>query len=351
MYGQVRVTINFLIFLNRITSKNVKSSKITLFLFKDYYLATTLAGNCGGVMGLKLLPNGLLASVGWDSQLLIWNVDSGTLVRTIQPGYGATRGITILPNSNIVTGSGGQLQIWNLNLAANPLVLSIATDYFCFALEVLSDRVTLAESSGWDIDGYYICTGSCTNIKLRNSNTGTLIKSLVGHTDAVYSLKLLQDGKLASASRDGTIKIWDVNRASGTELVRTMTNPNPYGASLEVLSDGSLACGSSQLNIWNVTTGALIKTLGGSYSAIFGLKMIGSNFLAVASDYSRIDIMDVRLSGPSAIVQILYGGVSWVTAVEILADGSIAYGGSANGCADLLIFRTSKITLYKHKRS
>ena len=309
----------------------------------DYQLTKTLPGNCGGVMGLKLLPNGLLASVGWDSQLLIWNVDSGTLIRTIQSGNGAIRGITLLPNSNIVTGTNGQLQIWNLTLTTNPLVLSIATDYYCFALEVLSDRVTIAEGSGWV--GSDSCTGTCTNIKLRNSNTGTLIKSLVGHTDAVQSLKLLPDGTLASGSRDGTIRIWNVTRASGTELIRTITNQNVKCLSLELLKDGSLACGANILTIWNVTSGTLINTLGGSYSAIFQLKMINSYFLALATDYSRIDIMDVRQSGSNALVQSLNGGVSWVTAVEILADGSIAYGGSANGCADLLIYSNSK--LYK----
>ena len=287
-----------------------------------------------------------MASVGKDSQLLIWNVDSGTLIRTIQPGNGPIGGITLLPNSNIVTATNGQLQIWNLTIEANPLVLSIATDNHCFALEVLSDRVTLAESSGWDIDGYYICTGSCTHIKLRNSNTGDLIKSLVGHTDAVFSLKLLQDGKLASASRDGTINIWDATLASGSELVRTLINPSYSSSSLEVLSDGSLACGSNSINIWDVTTGTLIKTLGGSYDNILGLKMIDNNFLAVASHYSIVEIMDVRLSGPSAIVQTLYGSASWVTAIELLADGSLASGSSALGCADLQIYRQCTMTIF-----
>ena len=305
----------------------------------DYYLTNILPGNCDGVMGLKHLPDGTLASVGWDGQLLIWNVNTVSLIRAIQPQNGAIQGMTLLPNSNIVTGSGGLVQIWSLT-SANPLLLSISTDWYCFAFEVLSDKITLAVGSGWV--GGDTCTGTCTDIKLFNSNNGTLIKSLIGHTDSVQCLKLLTDGTLASGSRDSTIRIWNVTRAAGTELIRTMLSEFGGCLSLELLSDGvSLACGAGQLAIWNVFTGSLIKTLGGSYSAIFGLKLIGTYFLALATDYSRVDIMDVRLSGSNALIQTLQGNTSWVTAVELLEDGSLASGSSANGCADLQIYRTS----------
>ena len=112
----------------------------------------------------------------------------------------------------------------------------------------------------------------------KNLDQRSIIKTLIGHTDAVYSLKLLSDGRLASASRDGTIKIWNANLASGKELVLTIQNLNPYSGTLELLSDGTLACGSSQLNIYNVNTGQLIKTLGSTYSAIFGLKLMNSKY-------------------------------------------------------------------------
>ena len=292
-------------------------------------------------MGLKLLSDRTLASVGWDSQLLIWDVHKATTIRTIATN-GTGIGITQMPITNyLVTGSWyGQIQIWDLSLSTNSLVLSIPCDSFCSAFEVLDDSTTLADSSGWV--GGKTCTGSCTNIRLRDSTSSfSIIKSLSGHTDAVYSLKLLRDGRLTSASRDGTIKIWNTKLSSGNELVLTMQNPNPYSASFELLSDGTLACGSSQLNIWNVNTGELIKTLGGTYSAIFGLKKINSQYLAAASDYSRIDIMDVTKSGSNAVVKSLYGMRSWATAVELLADGlTLAGGSSANGCANLIIYTT-----------
>ena len=308
-----------------------------------YSIKKTLPGNCNGVQGLKLLFDGTLASVGWDSQLIIWDMSNGNSILNT-PTYGAGVGIILMPISNLViVGTWwGQIQVFNISLTKNPLVQSITCDSFCSAFEFLTDRITLAESSGWV--GGSTCTGTCTQIRLRNSASSfSILKTLIGHTDAVYSLKLLSDGRLASASRDGTIKIWNANLASGKELVLTIQNVNPYSGTLELLSDGTLACGSSQLNIYNVNTGKLIKTLGSTYSAILGLKLINSKYLAVASDYSRVDIMDLTMSGTNALVQSLYGMGSWASSVELLSDGqTLAAGSSANGCANLLIY-TSKV--------
>ncbi len=308
-----------------------------------YSIKTTLPGNCNGVKGLKLLPDGTLASVGWDSQLIIWDMSNGNSKLNIST-YGSGAGIILMPIANLViVGTWwGQMQVFNISLTTNPLIQSITCDSYCSAFEFLSDRITLAESSGWV--GGDTCTGTCPQIRLRNSASSfSIIKTLMGHTDAVYSLKLLSDGRLASASRDGTIKIWNTNLASGKELVLTIEQLNPYSGTLELLSDGTLACGSSQLNIYNVNTGRLVKTLGSTYSAIFGLKLINSQYLAVASDYSRVDIMDLTMSGTNALVQSLYGMGSWAMSVELLSDGkTLAAGSSANGCANLLIY-TSKV--------
>jgi WD40 repeat protein len=323
--------------------EKISTVKDLIFIKDLYSIKKTLPGNCNGVMGLKLLPDGTLASVGWDSQLIIWDMsNSNSIFKTST--YGAGSGIILMPITNLViVGTWfNRMQVFNISLTTNPLVQSITCDSFCSAFEFLTDRITLAESSGWV--GGSTCIGTCTQIRLRNSASSfSIIKTLIGHNDAVYSLKLLSDGRLASASRDGTIKIWNTNLASGNELVLTIQNVNPYSGTLELLSDGTLACGSSQLNIYNVNTGQLIKTLGSTYSAILGLKLINSQYLAVASDYSRVDIMDLTMSGTNALVQSLYGMGSWATSVELLSDGqTLAAGSSDNGCANLLMY-TSKV--------
>lgn len=48
------------------------------------------------------------------------------------------------------------------------------------------------------------------HIKILDVDTGTLLKTLTGHTEDITALKFSQDGTtLASASKDGTILLWD----------------------------------------------------------------------------------------------------------------------------------------------
>ena len=48
-----------------------------------------------------------------------------------------------------------------------------------------------------------------TTIKIWNTKTGTVIKTITGHADWVDALALLPDNKLASGSGDASIIIWD----------------------------------------------------------------------------------------------------------------------------------------------
>ena len=79
-------------------------------------------------------------------------------------------------------------------------------------------------------------------IKIWNTDTGSLIRTLTGHSILpVCSLAVLKNGHLASGSSDGTIKIWNANDGS---LIRTLTGHNGSVNALAVLPNGYLASGS-----------------------------------------------------------------------------------------------------------
>ena len=349
-----------------------------VIVLSDYYVSSIVADSCGGITGLRLLPDvsnisGQLLSVGNDDELLVWNISSTlTLSRSLTTGK-HVRVISLLnkKSQKVATGSLGQLQVWNLapSASTNPLLLTIPIDAQCLALDVLSDGVTLVVGTGWPhyndqsqlieetLDEMRPCVGTCTNIKLYNSTDGSLLKSLMGHTDSILSLKVFRDGGsgsdlLASGSRDRTIRIWNMTATSTSTsngvLIRTM--PTRYGAceSLEVIPSGDesvlwLACGANTISVWNVNTGSLVKTLGTAYSSpVLALKLVGANLLAVGSHLSRVDFVDVRSSGWKALVQSIDGTGSSVMSLEMLPDGVSLASASANpdACANLLIFNT-----------
>jgi WD40 repeat protein len=71
-------------------------------------------------------------------------------------------------------------------------------------------------------DGRLLASGSGdATIKLWEVASGSLVRTLSGHTSVVRSVAFSPDGRLlASGSADATIKLWEV--ASGS-LVRTLT--------------------------------------------------------------------------------------------------------------------------------
>ena len=137
-------------------------------------------------------------------------------------------------------------------------------------------------SVAFDANGL-LASGSIDNtIKLWNTATGTMTKTLAGHTSFVSSLAFDNKGLLASGSWDKTIKLW--NTATGT-LVNTLQDPNDVNTSqdpeninpvavrflvvsLAFDNKGLLASGQSPggraygvIKLWNTATGKLINTL------------------------------------------------------------------------------------------
>jgi WD40 repeat protein len=84
----------------------------------------------------------------------------------------------------------------------------------------------------------------------------------------------LQNGLLASASWDRTIKIWNADNGSLVRTLAELTNPV---LALVVLPNGYLASGSGEMNIkiWNADTGRLIRTLSGHIHFISLYMVVG----------------------------------------------------------------------------
>jgi WD40 repeat protein len=136
----------------------------------------------------------------------------------------------------------------------------------------------------------YLASGSGDNkIKIWISSTGFLWATLRGHSGSVSSLAVLKSGYLASGSHDKTIKIWD-----SSELKRTLEGHSSMVGSLAVLQNGDLASGSEydEIKIWDSSTGSLKRTLTDHTSCVVSLAVLKNGDLASGSSDGTIKIWD-----------------------------------------------------------
>ena len=98
----------------------------------------------------------------------------------------------------------------------------------------------------------------------------------------MYSLAVLQGGRLASGSRDQMIKIW--NLATGA-CVATLEGHEGAVVALAVLEDGRLASGSDDatIKVWDIAAGACMATLEGHEDWVCSLAVLEGGRLASVS--------------------------------------------------------------------
>ncbi|MEE3371248.1 MAG: hypothetical protein VX346_18080, partial [Planctomycetota bacterium] len=133
-------------------------------------------------------------------------------------------------------------------------------------------------------------------VKVWDVATGQEMLTLKGHNDVVLSVSFSPDGtKLASASIDKTVKVWDA--ATGQELL-TLKGHNDFVLSVSFSTDGKrLASASADrtLKVWEAATGQELLTLKGHDANVYSVSFSpDGKRLASGSNDGTVKLWDSR---------------------------------------------------------
>ncbi len=183
------------------------------------------------------------------SNVFIWNAKTGDTIAEFDIASNGALSLAWSPDGRRIALGGSQLNVLDATTGQTLLTLS-------------GHSVSVA-SVAWSPDGSKIAGGGAgddSTLRIWNSETGTPYQILQGHTSTITQIVWSMDSStVASASYDGSVRVWDVNTGDQLEL---FTNAEPIYA-IDWSPDGSqLAFGGSGTGdtITVVTVASVVPT-------------------------------------------------------------------------------------------
>ncbi|GJJ74482.1 hypothetical protein EMPS_06840 [Entomortierella parvispora] len=304
-------------------------------------LYRTLGGHSGKVISVEFSPDGLLiASASEDGTIRIWNKEAGTIASIMGNQVQKVKCLAWSPDSvrvaagskestiriwNIVTGemekeldaksrvvdtisyspdgqilaagTGSEARLWKVGVYENPIFLT--------------GHTLRIKDLAFSRDGQRIATCSTDqSVRLWDQQTGALVTIWNGHTHHVIHVVFLNDGEVASASWDGTVRFWQMGSdLSHQQLVSNGRSLASRGHTHKVNcvkyspEGNSILSSSMDLRVrqWDANTGAS-KTIA---DLVQGDQ---ANILAVSPDSQQIAVAMAAPTGGWRLFDLDLGG-------------------------------------------
>jgi WD40 repeat protein len=227
------------------------------------------------IHSLVISPDGQrIISGGWDGNFKTWNLETGKLENVIKSHSKWISSLAISPDGQRIVSGGvedknNSIEVWNLAMGKLEHKLEgHSRSAFRFSISP---------------DGRYIISGSFDkSIKIWNLDTGKLERTLVGHSGGIYSLAISSSGQYivsgsgnqtthmfgGSGDYDNTIKIWNLETG---KLERTLVGHSDVVWSVAISpNEKYIVSGSADksIKIWNLETGKLERTLVGDSKGV-----------------------------------------------------------------------------------
>jgi WD40 repeat protein len=267
-----------------------------------------LEGHRGPVRTVSATQDGRIVSGSDDCTVRVWRIDGSHSI-TLE---GHTKPVTTVATSpQIMSGSADQsVRIWDVVKGACLFIIRTPSCINC--LSAFGTRIVTGHEDG------------LLRISKRDNSEGL---TLGGHMEEVTDVKFSLDGSfIASASSDGTVKLW----SPGGNF-----EPEPSGSPINAASfseDGSQVMTSTSLGlvqVWRVDDGRLLRALSSKSTSIDSVAFSkgGSYIIAGSSDGL------IRIWGPESddVIYDLEGHTGPIWSVNFSKDGLHTVTGGEDG--------------------
>ena len=287
-----------------------------------------LNGHDGVIRTLASTVEGVVVSGSDDVRLRVWDVRRRTEIRMLEEHWWSVTCAAATPDGRYAISAAGDemIKIWDLHASGNEPVEKRA----------LTAPNTWINSVAVTPDGRHVLAASRdTSITVWDSASGSLARTLAGHTGWVSAVAITPDGARAlTGADDNTLRVW--NLCDGTTL-KTIEGFHFGVSSLAISPDGRRAasgCWDSTLQVWDLETYDKVHDLPGHKNSggrpwirSVAITPDGTRVVTAAQD-NTLKVWDLHTGRE---LRTLVGHGHWVMGVTIFPDGRHALTGSADG--------------------
>jgi WD40 repeat protein len=313
--GTIFMSIAFARDGRRVVGSNGDNT-IKLWNVEDGSILQTFKGLNGAANCVLFSPDErAIISAGWDRTIRLWDVQSGRTLQTWSAHRQAVNSISLSPDgSMLVSGdAAGEIKLWTLNPTAE--------------IPSFPDPAEL-RSIAFSPDGLCVVSGGDDGVvRVRDIETGNVLRSFTGHSDRVFSVVYSPDGtQILSGGWDDTVRLWDVE--SGRELKRFIGHEKDVWC-VAFCPDGrqGLSCGADgTVRLWDLQSGESVRTFSKRNARVLYVAPSPDGRRALsAGDDNSIQLLDLQ-SG--ATLATWTGHKHFVRCVAFCPDGKHAVSGS-----------------------
>ncbi|KAI0262796.1 WD40-repeat-containing domain protein [Gloeopeniophorella convolvens] len=152
--------------------------------------------------------------------------------------------------------------------------------------------------SVWSKDDKFLITASAdSTVKVWDAGSGTLSRTLEGHTDWVRSVALSpkDDDTVATASDDTTVRFWSMQ--TGKQLYQPSRAHRDWVREVVFMPDGEHAISAAddlEILVWSIDSGRSIRKLVTGLRGYPRFLALFGDILAVATEDPAIDVFDIH---------------------------------------------------------
>ena len=316
----------------------------------------------GAGRAVTFSPDGKRIVTGSDDRTVkLWDASTGQVLLTLKGHRVMVASVAVSPDgTRIVSGGGdlvelGEVRVWDAEASQELLTVKGAMSPFAYStdgnqvvsagmnntvrvwdtgtglvLRTLKGHTSLVKCVAISPDGKRIVSGSIDKtLKVWDAGTGQELLTLEGHIGGVLSVSYSPDGKrIVSGSMDTTVKVWD---AGTGQRLHTLTGNTKPITSVAISPDGKRIVSAGMDNtvrVWDAGTGHDLRTLTGHTKPIMGMVISPDSKRIISGSFdSTVKVWDIdRVKDP----RTLKGHTGLVWSVAMSPDAKRIVSGSTD---------------------